>query len=558
MSRRSWRLLPAVGGSLLLVWATALMGAASAAPAGPRTTAASGSFCKGTFKSPGNLAGDYAGSVEVVGVCTADGAPVTVHGNLTIAAGSVLDATFALDGANGARTSVTVEGNVDVDAGAVLFLGCEPLRSPCTDSPTLTTDDVVAGGLVADQALGVVVHATSFGGDVTETGGGGGGTCKPVGAFADFQSPPFSDFEDDRIGGSLTLDGLRGCWTGVVRDRVAGDLTYDGNLMGDPDAAEVNQNAVGGNLACSGNSPAVQYGDAGSSPNVVAGAASGECAFDVEASDPRWYFDNLVPRPNEEIVEPTKLPLAVPAGEAIGISPSHDGGGYLLAHSDGAVARYGDAAAHGSWSGALPFPVTAFADTPTGGYWLATSTGVVQAFGGAPAVGPSGGVTSAYPIVGMAPTPDGRGFWLVAANGGVFSYGDARFRGSEGGRRLNAAVVGIAATPDGGGYWLVAGDGGVFAFGDARFRGSEGGRALNAPVVGLAAAPAGGGYWLVAADGGIFAFGNARFRGSEGGRPLSTPVVGMASTPDGGGYWLAGEDGGVFALGDAHFFGSGA
>ena len=66
------------------------------------------------------------------------------------------------------------------------------------------------------------------------------------------------------------------------------------------------------------------------------------------------------------------------------------------------------------------------------------------------------------PVVGMAPTSDGKGYWLVAADGGIFAFGDAAFHGSTGAMRLNKPVVGMAPTPDGKGYWLVAADGGIF------------------------------------------------------------------------------------------------
>ena len=44
----------------------------------------------------------------------------------------------------------------------------------------------------------------------------------------------------------------------------------------------------------------------------------------------------------------------------------------------------------------------------------------------------SGAIHLNQPIVGMAPTTDGRGYWLVASDGGIFSYGDAAFYGSTG------------------------------------------------------------------------------------------------------------------------------
>ena len=142
------------------------------------------------------------------------------------------------------------------------------------------------------------------------------------------------------------------------------------------------------------------------------------------------------------------------------------------------------------------------------------------------------------PVVGMAPTPDGKGYWLVASDGGIFSYGDAGFYGSTGSMRLNKPVVGMAATPSGNGYWLVASDGGIFSYGDAQFQGSTGSLVLNKPVIGMITGPNGAGYFLVASDGGIFSFGTAPFFGSLGGLPLKHPIAAAAAMPDGSGYWF--------------------
>ena len=56
--------------------------------------------------------------------------------------------------------------------------------------------------------------------------------------------------------------------------------------MGDPDAMEVMSNAVGRNLSCFANLPAVQFGDGGGAPNVVGGFGLGECAFNVTPLNP--------------------------------------------------------------------------------------------------------------------------------------------------------------------------------------------------------------------------------------------------------------------------------
>jgi hypothetical protein len=189
----------------------------------------------------------------------------------------------------------------------------------------------------------------------------------------------------------------------------------------------------------------------------------------------------------------------------------------------------------------------AFAGATTAG---ASSGAAVHDFGSAPALGaPSQSLNA--PLVGMAPTADGKGYWLLGQDGGVFSYGTAAFYGSTGGRHLNQPVIGIAATPSGHGYWLVASDGGIFSFGDASFHGSTGALHLNQPIVGMAPTPTGHGYWLVASDGGIFSFGDAGFHGSTGGVPIGTNIAAIARTTSGHGYWLAAANGRVFAFGDA-------
>jgi hypothetical protein len=117
--------------------------------------------------------------------------------------------------------------------------------------------------------------------------------------------------------------------------------------------------------------------------------------------------------------------------------------------------------------------------------------GGVIAFGDAsPSINaPIGSALSAV-MVGMATDPASTaaqpGYWLVAADGGVFAQGSAGFYGSLGALRINGPIVGMAPTPNGKGYWLVALDGGVFSFGNANFYGSMGSVPLNKPVVGQA------------------------------------------------------------------------
>jgi hypothetical protein len=277
--------------SLALATVVLGAGAAGAAQAGHHQP----STCTGTFKAPGVLAGKYKGNVVVTGVCVVNGGAALVKGNLILAPGSALNATFALNDVAGTGTSsLTVKGDVKVGPGALLAIGCEPNFNPCTDDPnvgtggTLSGQNKVFGDVRAFQALGVLLHASTIKGDVSLHGGGGAESCDPPfpGIFADLGSPPFSDAEDNIIGGDLTMTGLRSCWLGALRNSVRGNVIVAGNTMADPDAMEILANRVHGSIACVRNSPAVQYGDSGGSPNQVRRHAFGQCGFNVRQPNP--------------------------------------------------------------------------------------------------------------------------------------------------------------------------------------------------------------------------------------------------------------------------------
>ena len=252
------------------------------------------SVCTGTSGAPGVLSGTYYSDVIVQGVCAVNGGAANVHGNLVVSPGSALLAIFALNDVAGTGTSsLTVGRSIYVQNGGSLALGCEPNFSPCADDPnqtggTLTGSNHVYGDLVSAQPLGVLLHATTINGNVFEGGGGGGVNCTPTGIFTLFQSPVFSDYEDNTIGGNLVINGLQTCWLGSLRNTVGGSVIDTNNTMADPDAGEVLQNTVRGNLVCLNNSPAVQFGDSGASPNVVGGYAIGQCGFGVLSPDPNY------------------------------------------------------------------------------------------------------------------------------------------------------------------------------------------------------------------------------------------------------------------------------
>ena len=73
------------------------------------------------------------------------------------------------------------------------------------------------------------------------------------GVFKLLKSPVFSDYEDDTIGGDLSITGLRSCWLGTLRDNVTAAVVLENDKLADPDAIEVGANKIGGNLACTDN-----------------------------------------------------------------------------------------------------------------------------------------------------------------------------------------------------------------------------------------------------------------------------------------------------------------
>jgi hypothetical protein len=191
-------------------------------------------------------------------------ATLTVNGNLTIATGACLDA-FSLG-------NVKVGGNILVEKGAILGLGCSPgaLGPPFDQAPCKgqTTTDTVGGNIIANQPWSMYLTADTIRGNVVSNGGGPGVTFNPYVNFP---------IKENTIGGNLIVQGWQGAWAGALRNQVAGNLIFRNNNTANPDANEVATNTVGGNLICTGNAPATQFGDSGGLPNTVAGQKLGQC-----------------------------------------------------------------------------------------------------------------------------------------------------------------------------------------------------------------------------------------------------------------------------------------
>jgi len=326
MRFNSMSLILGVTGIAALVVAAA-PGVAAAAPTG----SGGNHTCTGTSASPGTLAGNFA-NVTIAGTCLVDAGNVNIAGNLTVADGASLVGDFGMNDRTDSGTSnLTVRGNVVVEFGASLMIGCYPLQVtlwginsegnpalfttpdfPCDDdpnafpasgnsAPTLSATEYIGGNLIAYDALGVVVHNTTVGGNVESYGGGDGTAFNPVGIFAVYIAggpqagprqldepiplPAYYDFANVNVGGNLVVTGMSENWYGIDRDVVRGNLT-DTNNTAAPDGNETFNNTVYGNLACSGNNPAVEYGDSNGGPNKVGGSATGECGFNVLIPNP--------------------------------------------------------------------------------------------------------------------------------------------------------------------------------------------------------------------------------------------------------------------------------
>jgi hypothetical protein len=254
----------ALGATLSLV----LIGTGTA-----RAASSSALTCHGTLAAPGFIAPGTYSSITAIGFCL--GPPsgnVTVKGDVTVTRGAALAANYPSFGAGAPEGDANwvVNGNVWVGAGATLLLGCEPAVN-CVN----TTHDAVRGNVDAVGALGVILHSSTIGGNVSYNGGGGGVNCNP--GFGPFMFGVYSDLEDDVVGGNVAVSGLRSCWFGEFRNVVMGNDTVNLNRFADPDATELSNNNVFGSLTCFNNTPDAQFGDSSQPPNVVIGAIRGEC-----------------------------------------------------------------------------------------------------------------------------------------------------------------------------------------------------------------------------------------------------------------------------------------
>ena len=243
---------PAVMLAVAVACALVFSGAANAAPLphyGPTT-------CKG-----GKIrSGSYA-SLRITGVCTLGNRAYTVvRGNLVVGSHGILNAIT--------HGRLVVWRNLNVLPGGAVGLGCSP-NVGCD----VTTHDHIQGNVIANGALAMIFHSNRIDGRIEQTGGGGGVNCNPV----LFGGPAYSTYEDNRVGGNLTVSGLHSCWFGLFRNTVGGTVRDSYNTFADPDANEVQTNTIAGDLICRGNNPPPQQGDSQGLLNTVGGMKVGQC-----------------------------------------------------------------------------------------------------------------------------------------------------------------------------------------------------------------------------------------------------------------------------------------
>jgi hypothetical protein len=204
--------------------------------------------------------GSYA-SLTVKGLCTlGNHADAVIRGNVVV-------------GRNGLFNAIThghlvVWGETFVRSGGAAGVGCSPAAG-CN----VTTHDRFHGDVIAAGASAMIFHSDRIDGRVDVRGGGGGDNCNnsPIGG------PWFTTFEDNSVGGNLSVRLMQGCWLGLFRNHVAGNVRVNNNTFADPDADEIQTNVIAGNLTCFGNTPAPQRGDSGGTKNIVAGEVRGQC-----------------------------------------------------------------------------------------------------------------------------------------------------------------------------------------------------------------------------------------------------------------------------------------
>lgn len=235
------------------------MGIANASGMGSRT-------CSG-----GNVSGTY-WNLTIKGNCRVpDKAQLTVRGDLVVAPKAAFHGST--------HSVITIRGNVLAAWGSVFELGCTPAHpcdapdgTPFAGGPGTIGVDSVGGDVVLKQVYNAAINGVRIGGNLFSAGGGPG-----------LKTPGVNfSVKDDTVRHDIVVTGLQTFWFGIIRTHVGGNVVLRNNAGSNPDSNELATNRIRGDLACSGNTPKPQVGDAVgdpvNGPNWIGGRALGQCA----------------------------------------------------------------------------------------------------------------------------------------------------------------------------------------------------------------------------------------------------------------------------------------
>lgn len=252
-----------------LALAAAAVGVTAAVSVGGMQAASAATAHPGTCSGGPVASGTYT-TLTITGDCfVPDNARIVVQKNLVVQPGATFDAQ--------SHGKVKVMGDVVAQAGSSFALGCTPAH-PCeTDGDTteVPSQDIVNGSVYLNNVFDAAINGDTIRGNLVANGGGPGYSLDPW--------IPYS-MKDNVIKGNVTVNGIQTSWWGLIRNKIGGSVVLNGIRGADPDSNEVVANNIGGNLVCSGMSPAPQLGDAvggappGYGPNTVHGVATGQCA----------------------------------------------------------------------------------------------------------------------------------------------------------------------------------------------------------------------------------------------------------------------------------------
>jgi hypothetical protein len=255
--------------------------------AGVSASAANSFTCSGSFGSPEAVPGGTYSSLSVPAhtVCTIS-APVKVQspmtigsqaglallsgGSLSVAGGVTVESAGVFgDDNNAAR--ITINGVVQVENDAAFVVGVETPGGPLVSS---------MGSVTGHQPSTVQIHNSHVGGSVLLTDGGAVNLLldKLTSCSEPCTSNNFNDLEDNNIVGSVSQTGYLGVWSGILRDRIQGPLTFSNNVETPTDEYDIGSDVIFGGATCNHNNPAPNMGGSPGSPSVVHGQTTGNQA----------------------------------------------------------------------------------------------------------------------------------------------------------------------------------------------------------------------------------------------------------------------------------------